>query len=166
MRVVGLEQGVGRGGAVDTFAVGGINHCYCFGVECAVVTGAGFARQVRCGDVVVELPCVQADFDDAVPGLAKHGALTAFRSGSSFFRPFTFVDILPEEEQAPQRSGYGQHQYRGPVVGPVDNRSAVFCGQLGIVGHSPIDILRGEKLKEGLPVTRVDVSVGDDMGVP
>lgn len=66
----------------------------------------------------------------------------------------------------PDDPGHGQHQYRDPVIGPVDGKDAVFCGQPGIVGHFPADVLRGEKIKEGLPVIGVDVPVGDGTGVP
>ena len=102
MRSAGLEQGFGRGGAVDAFAVGGMDHRYCFGVECAVA-GTGFAGQAWRGGVAGPLRA-QVDFDDAVPGLAEHGALTAFSSSSGFFHPLRSL-MSRQEEQKPMRSG-------------------------------------------------------------
>lgn len=83
MRAAGLEQGFGRGGAVDAFAVGGMDHRYCFGVECAVVAGTGFAGQARRGGVAVELPRAQVDFDDAVPDW-RNTVLDGVRAGRRF----------------------------------------------------------------------------------
>ena len=157
----GLFQRLGGHGARDAFDVVRVEDGHGLGVKVPEVALPRLKAEVGGRNAAGEAPRMHVDLDDAVPGLAEHGALPPFEAGRRLFHALAGVDVLPEDEQLARVPRQGQQERGHPAVRAVLGAEAVFEFEPGVFRQPAPDVVRAVVGEEGFPVFGMDAGFGD-----